>query len=113
VGRDIFMYSITLDPESDTPRLLRKYAEVFGVKPGWLFLTGAPREIEVLRRRLGFYDPDPELDRDRSTHLGMLRYGNDRMNWWASCATLLRPELIAKYILRVDGPPGAGPAARG
>ncbi|WP_293005926.1 SCO family protein [Nitrosomonas sp.] len=26
-GRDVFMYSITLDPERDTPRLLKQYAE--------------------------------------------------------------------------------------
>lgn len=106
VGRDIFMYSITLDPANDTPRILKKYAAAFGVGPGWLFLTGAPRDIAVLRRKLGFYDLDPAVDGERSTHLGMLRFGNDQMNWWASCATLLRPELVAKYILRVDWPPG-------
>lgn len=106
VGRDIFMYSITLDPAHDTPRILKKYAETFGVGPGWLFLTGGLRDIEVLRRKLGFYDLDPKVDGDRSTHLGMLRFGNEQMNWWASCATLLRPELTAKYILRVDWPPG-------
>ena len=113
VGRDIFMYSITLDPENDTPTILKKYSEVFGVKAGWLFLTGEPREIEVLRRKLGFYDLDPEVDKDLSTHTGMLRFGNDQMSRWASCATMLRPELVAKYILRVDWPPGMrrGPAS--
>jgi protein SCO1/2 len=106
VGRDIFMYSVTLDPRNDTPPVLKKYAEVFAVKPGWLFLTGEETDIEVLRRKLGFYDLDPGVDRDPSTHTGMLRFGNDRMNWWASCPILLRPELVAKKILRVDWPPG-------
>ena len=27
VGKDIFMYSITLDPENDTPKVLKEYAE--------------------------------------------------------------------------------------
>lgn len=106
VGRDIFMYSISLDPEHDTPPLLRKYAQAFGVGPGWLFLTAAPAELEPLRRGLGFYDLDPAIDRDPATHLGMLRFGNEAMNWWGSCATLLRPELVAKYVLRLDWPPG-------
>lgn len=109
VGRDIFMYSITLDPANDTPALLKKYAGTFGVKPGWRFLTGEAPHIELLRRKLGFYDLDPAVDKDPSAHTGMLRFGNDQLNWWASCGTLLRPELIAKYILRVDWPPGAGP----
>src|SRR5439155_106099 len=35
VGRDIFMSSITLKPEEDTPAVLRSYASTHGVKPGW------------------------------------------------------------------------------
>jgi protein SCO1/2 len=27
VGKDIFMYSITLDPEHDTPKVLKEYAD--------------------------------------------------------------------------------------
>src|SRR5437868_6922185 len=53
VGRDIFMYSITLQPELDTPEILRGYADTFGVQPGWLFLTGERADIETLRRKLG------------------------------------------------------------
>ena len=40
MGRDIFMYSITLEPEHDTQAVLKAYAELFRVKPGWKFLTG-------------------------------------------------------------------------
>ncbi|MBI2319046.1 MAG: SCO family protein, partial [Betaproteobacteria bacterium] len=36
VGSDIFMYSITLDPEHDTPKVLKEYAAQFGAGPGWL-----------------------------------------------------------------------------
>jgi protein SCO1/2 len=39
VGRDIFMYSISLQPEIDTPEKLKDYADMFDVGPGWLFLT--------------------------------------------------------------------------
>src|SRR5213592_3617451 len=38
VGRDLFMYSITLDPKQDTPEVLNAYAKTFGVGPGWKFL---------------------------------------------------------------------------
>jgi len=42
--------------------------------PGWLFLTGQPEDIELLRRKPGFTDPDPELDKDKSSHIGNVRY---------------------------------------
>src|SRR2546426_10278505 len=71
VGRDIFMYSLTLKPEHDTPAVLKEYAEMHGVKPGWSLLTGDPADMELLRRKLGFVDPDPEVDKEdrKSTRL--------------------------------------------
>src|SRR6266576_1700753 len=59
MGRDVFMYSITLDPAHDTPKVLAKYARAFGVGPGWLFLTGDAADLEALRRNLGYVSPDP------------------------------------------------------
>ena len=59
VGRDVFMYSITLDPVNDTPGVLKSYAKAFGVKPGWEFLTGEKEDIERLRRNLGLLRPRP------------------------------------------------------
>ena len=38
IGRDIFMYSITLDPERDSVALLKERRGSHGVRPGWLFL---------------------------------------------------------------------------
>ena len=40
VGKDVFLYSISIDPETDTPEVLKKYAEKFRIGPGWQFLTG-------------------------------------------------------------------------
>jgi protein SCO1/2 len=98
VGRDIFMYSITLQPELETPEILRDYAELFEVGPGWQFLTGAPADIELLRRRLGFYDPDPGIDVLDDAHTGILCFGNDRLWRWAGCPALARPEGIVSTI---------------
>ena len=33
IGRDIFMYSITLDPERDTPKVLNRYAAAYKRSP--------------------------------------------------------------------------------
>jgi protein SCO1/2 len=102
VGRDIFMYSFTLKPEEDSPAVLKKYAEEHGVKPGWTFLTGKPDDIELLRRSLGFVDPDPELDRDKSSHIGNVRYGNEPLMIWAACPGMAHPHWLAESIMFVD-----------
>ena len=49
-GHEVFMYSFTLDPTHDTPDVLKEYAQMHHVGPGWQFLTGKPDEMEVLRR---------------------------------------------------------------
>ncbi len=106
VGRDIFFYSITVKPEEDSPVALKAYAEQFHVGPGWLFLTGKPDDVELLRRSLGFVDPNPEVDKDKTRHSGMLRYGNEALSLWASCQGSAHASWIAESISWVDRPKG-------
>lgn len=84
VGKEIFFYSISLTPETDTPAVLADYVKAFAIKPGWTFLTGQPADIDHLRRSLGYVDPDPERDKDPATHINMARYGNDRLERWGA-----------------------------
>src|SRR6185369_14295561 len=104
VGKDIFMYSFTLKPKEDTPQALKHYAEMHKAKRGWLFLTGSPDDMETLRRKLGYVDPDPEVDNDRSNHIGVIRYGNEPHERWGSCPAMQNPEWIARAISWVDWP---------
>ena len=104
VGKDTFMYSITLKPEKDTAAVLKEYARMHGAKPGWVFLTGKPDDIEVLRRRLGFVDSDPEVDKDKSQHIGNVRYGNEPLQQWGGCPGQANPAWIVKLISGVDWP---------
>jgi protein SCO1 len=94
VGRDIHMYTFTLQPERDTPELLKQYAEVYGIGPGWKFLTGKPADMEEIRQALGFTDVDREIDILNDSHTGILRYGNDALKRWAACPAAGRPEGI-------------------
>ena len=72
VGKDIFFYSISIDPKRDTPAVLKAYAEKFGVGPGWLFLTGnettsssSPRSWVVPSERHGHSGRPPAHSDDR------------------------------------------------
>lgn len=107
VGRDIFMNSISLKPEQDTPAVLKMYAEMFKAGPGWTFLTGKPDDVELLRRSLGFTNLDPRLDRDKSQHIGNVRYGNEPLMLWAACPGMAKPEFIAKSVSWMIRPPQA------
>lgn len=104
LGRDYHMYSITLNSDNDTPKVLKEYARMHRVKPGWLFLTGKPEEIEILRHKLGYAEPDPVKDKDRSRHIGLIRYGNEAMDRWAACPVLMNPERIVEAIHWMDFP---------
>lgn len=84
MGRDVFFLSITLRPEFEGVKAMKAYADNLDVKPGWAFLTGKPSDVEILRRGLGYVDPDPERDRDLNNHVGMARYGNDKLDRWGA-----------------------------
>jgi protein SCO1 len=102
VGRDMFMYSITLQPELDTPEIMQSYVETYGVQPGWLFMRASRDDTELLRRRLGYVDPDPVLDADLETHIGVVKFGNDAIGRWAACPSFGDPEEIVSAILSVE-----------
>jgi cytochrome oxidase Cu insertion factor (SCO1/SenC/PrrC family) len=49
--KDLLLVTFTVDPDHDTPEVLRAYAERFGARPErWLFLTGAREPLYQLIR---------------------------------------------------------------
>ena len=93
------MYSITLDPDRDTPEKLAKYAKATGAKPGWTYLTGRPKDIQKLRSTLGFYYPDdPDRNADTSQHIGFLLMGNEPYEWWGTVPSTAAPGQIVQLI---------------
>ena len=95
MGKDVFFYSITLQPELDSVKRLKEYAEdVVEAGPGWLFLTGEEDDLDHLRRAQGFVDPDPERDRDVNNHASMGRIICDRRERWGTANLLTSPRNI-------------------
>ncbi|TIW74210.1 MAG: SCO family protein [Mesorhizobium sp.] len=53
-GPKIAFISITVDPERDTPDVLKEYAQNFGADlKGWSFLTGDPAVVREVGRKYG------------------------------------------------------------
>ena len=99
INHEIFFYSFTVKPEQDSPAKLKEYADMHGIKDKyWTFLTGKPEEMDMLRHSLGFADPDPEVDKDKARHSGMVRYGNEPMTLWGMCQGSGEPEWMAQEI---------------
>ena len=99
VGRDVFMYSLTLQPEFDRPEDLQRYMRKYRVGDGWTFLTGAPKEVDFLRRRLGFYNFDPAADADLKQHTGMVRIGHDARGRWSMVPATATTRQITDSVL--------------
>src|SRR5215471_21319461 len=80
-GPKVFFASITVDPERDTPEVLKRYAQAHGVNPaGWAFLTGPPVEIADVEKKYGVFarkNPRGDVDHTFLTSLidrdGILR----------------------------------------
>jgi len=76
VGRDIFIVSMTVDPEVDTPEKLKAYSKSFATGPGWTFVTGKPEDIRAINYRLG------ERSKVLSDHRNEIVLGNDVTGEW-------------------------------
>ena len=96
VGKDIFIYSISLDPDYDTPERLADYAEAFAAGPGWLFLTGAKADIDQIRHKLG------ERSRQLGQHRSEPMLGNDTTGEWTKFSAFEDPEMAAMTVLSMD-----------
>lgn len=105
VGRDVFLYSVTVDPVHDGARRLREYAQRFGVAPGWLFLTGRLGDIRVLRAKFG---DDPGRASGESNHLNLFAYGVEPLQRWGACPALLDAKWVVRYLAWLD-PKGERP----
>ncbi len=80
VGRDVFLYSITIDPENDTVEVLNDYRKKFHAGPGWEFLTGKQEDIDSLRKKLGLFIE--EIQDDDGDHNLSFVAGNERTGQW-------------------------------
>jgi len=55
-GSNVAFVSVTVDPERDTPDVLKLYAQMHGADvPGWSFLTGEPAVVQDVIRRYGVF----------------------------------------------------------
>jgi protein SCO1/2 len=96
VGRDIFFYSVSVDPVRDTPAELKAYAEQYHARPGWLFLTGKKDDIQAIRKKLG--QAARAGENDVTDHTTTLLLGNTATGQWIRDSAMDNPQYLAVII---------------
>ena len=95
MGREVLFVSISIDPQHDTPAVLKAYAEKFKAGPGWIFLTGKMSDIDVLTKKIGLWS-DPAETKDG--HEPMLLVGNEASGQWMRTSALDNPAYTARIL---------------
>jgi protein SCO1 len=94
-GRDIWFLSITVDPLNDGPDELKRFAQRQGADgPGWRFLTGAPKEVQLVLERLGLWTDKPD------DHQTGLIAGNARSGRWGKLRPDASPQALVQQLGR-------------
>jgi protein SCO1 len=92
LGRDVHLISITVDPETDTPDKLRRFAKEAGAKPGWSFVTGDPANVKLALQRLGLATDTKE------THTAVVIVGNEPKGVWKKAFGLAPADDVRKIV---------------
>lgn len=101
MGKDVFFYSITIEPDKDTPEVLKAYTEKYHIGPGWTFLTGKEADINLISRKLGLdFLPNPN---DPDGHTPSLLIGNEATGLWMRNSALDNTKFLALKIEQMIG----------
>lgn len=94
LGKDIFFYSISIDPATDRPAVLKEYRERFGAE--WTFLTGDEDDIVLLRRKLGLFVE--EIQDGSNNHNVSMIIGNQATGRWMRRSPMENPYVLADQL---------------
>lgn len=109
VGRDVFVYSITRDPDHDTPARMAAYARELEAPQGWHFLTGTPQHCADLAFRM-YRMPHSTLPGRRK--VDVVFYGNGSAGLWGTFPWDIRADDAANRITWVMPRPAHQPGER-
>jgi protein SCO1/2 len=104
VGKDVFLISVSKDPQTDTPARLKQWGADFGVAQGWTLVTGAEGVMKSLVWDFTGEPLGPQL------HTPFLLIGNDRTGTWVEAEGLSPAEELVNIIDSISDPAAVAPA---
>ena len=76
--------------------MLKKYADKYGVGPGWLFLTGKPEDIKLVTKKLGLSRGSDAANKDG--HTASLMVGDVAGGQWMRNSAVDNPQFLATTV---------------
>jgi len=95
-GKEVFFVSVSRDPETDTPRRLKRWGASFGAGNGWTLVTGEKR---VMTKLIADFTGD---SLGAQMHSAILFIGNDTTGVWMETEGLAPADEIMQVINRVS-----------
>lgn len=92
LGKEAFLVSISVDPETDTPTRLKEYGQRFHARPGWMFLTGKKENVDWALYKLGQYVET------KDEHTSIFIIGNEPKGLWKKAFGLAKAEELIKIV---------------
>jgi protein SCO1 len=92
LDRDVRLISITVDSPHDTPEVLATYAQRYGARKGWYFLSGQKTNVDTLLKKLGQY---VEF---RESHGALFLAGNMQTGLWKKVFGLADSQQVIDQI---------------
>jgi protein SCO1/2 len=92
LGKDVFLISISVDPETDTPTRLKEYGRRFHARPGWIFLTGKKENVDWALYKLGQYVET------KDDHTNIFIIGNEPKGLWKKAFGLAKSEELIRIL---------------
>lgn len=90
--RNVVLVSVTIDPENDTPEVMRAYLKRYRARHGWDFLTGSRADIDRVMKAFDAYVPN------KMAHYPLTLLKAPRDDRWVRIYGLVgTSELIAEY----------------
>ncbi|MDH5710880.1 MAG: SCO family protein [Gammaproteobacteria bacterium] len=97
-GKDVYFYSITIDPEHDTVEVLNEYSKRYSIDGNkWKFLTGSKKEIDIIRDKFGLYS-NAAQEADLSNHNINMIIGNQATGQWVKRTPFENPHILANQL---------------
>ncbi len=92
LGKDAFLVSMSVDPETDTPSKLKEYSQRFHARPGWIFLTGKKENVDWALYKLGQYVET------KDGHTTIIIIGNESKGLWKKAFGMAKADELMKIV---------------
>jgi protein SCO1/2 len=92
LGKDVYIISFSVDPETDTPPRLKHYSKGYNARPGWYFITGKKENLEFALYKLG------QKVADKNDHTSVMIIGNDSTGLWKKAFGLAPADGLIKVV---------------